>query len=263
MEYIIISLLVVIFILVLVNLLKNNNQNESNITERLGKLEVEVKEMESKGETLNILENNKTRIERELDDYYKVTTSNKHSGNNYMSQEIRAKMKVDETSSFKFDNRSILFVYKTPEEEDFLVDYIKYLTQQVLAAYHPESVRVSIINRDRSNKFNNLQISLDKFNEKTQELEEGPPYCDVYSETNEIKEVLQEQLTKLSQQNTTDMIDKNFDEMVLHRREIGGIVPSYNINILHREELSSEIVNKTRYIKLRYFYFSIIPYFFT
>ena len=39
MEYIIISLLVVIFILVLVLVLKNNNSNESNITERLGKLE--------------------------------------------------------------------------------------------------------------------------------------------------------------------------------------------------------------------------------
>lgn len=215
---------------------------DQELLQRLDKLTKQVKELEEQNKTSDVLENQRVNVERGMDDYYLLDTSGKHMGEHFISQEVKTQMGVNETATHDLKNRSIVFVYQSPEEEDFIVDYVKYLTQQLLFTCHPESIKVNIFNKTRSNKFNNLQVNLDTFNEKTREMEKGMPYCEIYSETTDMRNIIKEQLSRLSDMNSTDMLDKNFNELILHRREIGGIVPNYHLNILHREGMENEIV---------------------
>lgn len=125
MEYIIISLLVVIFILVLVSLLKNNNQNESNITERLGKLETNMirefgdfkssltKEMNDDFNTLNEKMENKLRlindqVNERLDQNFEKTNKTFTSVLERLSKIDEAQKKIDTLSNDIVSLQSVL-----------------------------------------------------------------------------------------------------------------------------------------------------------
>lgn len=212
------------------------------LLQRVDKLKVEVDKLNEQQLTLDVLNQRKDKLDREIDSYYKLSTTGLHQGNAYITPEVKDLLNLEESSVSAFDNRSIMFIYNGGEEENYLVNYVKYITQQILASYHPDSVVVNIISKTRSSKFNNLQVSLDKFNDKTKKLEKGDPYCTAYSDPKEVEEIYEDQLQQISRYNSSDLIDKNFDELVLHRRKIGAIVPKYQINILHRESLSLEIL---------------------
>lgn len=130
MDYIIISLLVVLFILVLFLLLKNNNSNESNITERLGKLETNMikefgdfkstltKEMNEDFNNLNEKMENKLRlindqVNERLDQNFEKTNKTFNSVLERLSKIDEAQKKIDTLSNDIVSLQGVLTDKKT------------------------------------------------------------------------------------------------------------------------------------------------------
>lgn len=202
-----------------------------------------ITEIESQGMTRESLAAEVEAFKRELDEYYRPKYRGLVSGVCLMPPNVKAAVDgAEEYFKCDFDNKTLLFLYDEEHdgEEKVLANYIKYLTQQILISYHPNSVKVNIINPTMSRVFSNLQVNMDKVNKNTGEIERGRKYSNIYNSNKEIAECFKEMDQSLDLLMQGELMRQDFDELVQQRRLSGAVTPVYQLNILHRVDLKNE-----------------------
>lgn len=193
-------------------------------------------ELMANGEDKETVTKKVESLKRGLDHYYAPTIKGLHSGSHVLQRSvINALENGQEYFKNNMDNTSFLFVYDRNKEgdEEYLANYIKYQVQQILANYHPDALKVNIINPTYGSAFNNLQVFLDKIDENTGAPIPGRDFCRAYTNDGKIDSVFKEIADKASRVSESADAKYTCEELVYDRRLKGAVTPQYNINILY------------------------------
>lgn len=177
--------------------------------------------------------NKRKEISREEDKYYLSNTNDVHLGKLNQQEKFGILSENQEVFSKDWDNNSILVFYKDSVEEDILVNYIKYLTLQIVGKTGPENVTVNIINPTMDIKFNDILLSPTKTNEQGQVVKLADIIVN-QSETslNDFRGYTTKYIKRLVDNELSG--GKTFHSLVKEKRNRESKCPKMILNILHR-----------------------------
>lgn len=170
---------------------------------------------------------------RSEDKFHVLKTNGLHLGKLIQEDKYNILSQNQEVFSEDWDNKSILFFYRDEEEESILIEYVKYLTLQILGNTHPTAVNVNIINPTVDTKFNDILINPTKL-EKTGEITKLGEYVTNRSGENQgaIETSINHRIQRLIGGDLAG--GKTIEEVILDKRATFSKTPTYTINILHR-----------------------------
>lgn len=200
-------------------------------------LQAEIDELLEQGLTRDVFVERRTKLKEQETGLYKVNGDGLILGSRVFSNKLKTmlgdKSTKDELVKALFTDEPIMFLYRDEHERKVLVNFIKYLTLQLVDKYHTESIKVNIINPQATADFRDIQINRDYFDSKYQKVVKGPKYVCSYDTPKQVEEWFNEMDSEDVRLSQSALVNKEkFEQLVIERRETGGVVPKFNINIL-------------------------------
>lgn len=131
-----------------------------------------------------------------------------------------------------FKTKTICCIYKTKEQRDQLINFVKRLTLSMLSLHHTESCVVNIINPNNKPYFDDLQIDRNKIKKETKEVIKGAKYVTSYNTSEACQALAKEIKSTDLKLRSKDLATKTYEQYVKSMRDAGGKPNKYNINIL-------------------------------
>lgn len=180
--------------------------------------------------------NLKKDISIEEDPLYILDLNKLHLGELLQEQSNAGLGAIEQATADIWGNGSVLFLYRDEVEEDIMINYSKYLTQQCISNMSPKALRVNIINPTQDIRFVDMII------DTTDESKNRPPYVDVYQQKS-IETVTAELMRQIYDRQTNLLIKGSMDiaNVVREKRREGSKTPIFHLNLLHRVELGNDV----------------------
>lgn len=195
---------------------------------------------------------------------YDVTTSNKFLGEKVLNEGYsdipniialatnksyvdKGDSKIYESYTSKFDNQTLMFVYRDENEANLLANMIKFFIYEVLISYHTESMVVNVVNPTGDIRFKDLQVSRDYISTNADtmgKVVKGPNYVNLYDTQDEVSTLSKDILRQESKLTKGDLVGKTFNTIVHEKRASGGIVPKYTINVIVNQPINNNPLSR-------------------
>ena len=194
------------------------------------------------------IQNQIDKFKKDECELYMINTSNILIGESVLKKEylniyddlglisgIKSENVVFESKLSKFDNKSVLLLYKTEDEAVLLANFLKVFIYNLLSTYHTESCLVNVINPNGNSLFDDLQINRDYISDKAETkgvLIKGAGYVTAFLSKEDMG--IYSQKLALQDKKTTRDLTKGglYVDLIKERFNTGGIIPKYTINVL-------------------------------
>lgn len=215
--------------------------DEELFTDELIPLKNKIELYQKEGLTEEVVSNKLHELLEKETPQYILDTNILHLGKLTKSDRYANLDESEELFAEDWDNSSVIFTYRNEEEESFLINYIKYLSFQIMGSMHPGALEINIINPERDTRFNDILI--DTTTIKDGKEIKNPPFVTNYS-GEQVDKITQNQLDLVTKRYNKELIGgKALSEIVREKRKLGSKTPKFVLNILHRTGISSPLLS--------------------